>query len=406
MKQKFSVMVLACAAAVCLATACMGAGTGAEYCFADTDFADQGALDGIFLSQVPDESQGSVFLGSRQLRAGDVIPSDLLSQLRLRSASDTAGEATVVFYPISDGHVAQSTSLKIPLGSKKNAAPAVEDSTFETYKNISNTGTLSVTDPDGDRFTINLVKEPKRGTVVFEEDGTFTYTPMENKVGKDSFVFTATDAAGNTSEEATVTIQILKPLDKTTYADMTGDEGHFYAVWLRDQGLFSGEQVAGYLCFNPEKEVTRGEFLAMTMKLLDAETAETSLTTGFADEKETPSWLQPYLVSALKSGMVTGVSSEDGMVFRPTTALTKAEAAVMLQNALNLPSDVETEVFAEYSAVPAWAQSSYTALSCAGIELNPTYSAEPMTRREAAELLYQVSLLLDNSKEVSLPWSE
>lgn len=406
MKHKISVMLLSAALVMVLVISGFAADGTAEYCFADTDFAESGTLDGIFLSQVPEMHQGGIFLGSRQLRAGDVIPSELLDALRLKSDAESVGDATVVFYPISDGHVTQPTALKIPLGSKKNSPPAAEDCNFETYKNIPNSGTLSVTDPDGDSFAVNLVKEPRRGTVIFGENGTFTYTPMENKVGKDTFVFTATDSAGNTSQEATVTIQILKPLDKTTYADMSGDSDHFYAVWLRDQGLLTGEQVAGYACFNPEKEVTRGEFLAMTMKLLDAKPEQTALTTGFADEKNTPSWLQPYLVSALKSGMITGVTSDDGMVFRPSTALTKAEAAVMLQNALNLPGEMETEVFAEYSAVPAWAQSSYTALSCAGIQLNPTLSAETMTRRETARLLYQVSSLLKTSEEVSLPWLE
>ncbi|MFR8332989.1 MAG: Ig-like domain-containing protein [Oscillospiraceae bacterium] len=48
------------------------------------------------------------------------------------------------------------------------------------------------------------------------EDGAFTHTPKKNKVGKDSFSFTATDEAGAVSNEATVTIEILKPLDNTT----------------------------------------------------------------------------------------------------------------------------------------------------------------------------------------------
>lgn len=404
MKHKFSLIALSCLFAVLLTTASWAAGSE-EYCFSEADFSAEQTLDGIFLSQVPNPDDAGVYLGSRQLRAGDVIPSELFAQLRLKGASDVAGEATVVFYPIAEGHIAQSTALKIPFGKQENKTPVAEDSTFETYKNIANTGTLSVTDPEGEPLTLNLVRKPNRGTVVLEEGGTFTYTPNENKVGRDSFVFTATDPAGNTSREATVSIQILKPMEKTTYADMNGQEGHFYAVWLREKGLFSGEEVAGHLCFNPEKEVTRGEFLAMTMKLLDAEAADAALSTGFADEKDTPTWLQPYLVNALKTGMIAGVASDDGMVFRPTAALTKAEAAVMLQNALNLPTDAESPVFRELSAVPVWAQSSYKALTCAGIEMNPALSAQSMTRLEAAELLCKVASFMNDS-EKTLPWSE
>ena len=86
------------------------------------------------------------------------------------------------------------------------------------------------------KLTYQLVKEPKRGTVELHDDGSFTYTPGKNKVGKDSFVFTATDPAGNVSNEACVKIRILKPADKATYQDMSGDKDAFAAMWLKDQG--------------------------------------------------------------------------------------------------------------------------------------------------------------------------
>ena len=404
MKHFAPVAALVCVLALLLSATALAYETGTEYCFADSDFSTNECLEGIFLAEVPAKADGSLYLGSRLLRAGDVVPAELLSSLRLISQDETPGEATMVFFAVSEGHALEPTALKIPIGKKKNEPPTAADSTFETYRNIANTGKLSVTDPEGETFTVNLVKEPKRGTVTFEQDGTFTYTPMENKLGKDSFVYTVTDPAGNTSGEATVTVQILKPTVKPTYADMNGDSGHFAAVWLREKGLFCGEQVAEMSCFQPDKTVTRGEFLSMTMKLLGAEAETEQVSTGFADEKDTPKWLQPYLVTALKTGMISGVTSESGMVFRPTAALTKAEAAVMLQNALGLPQPEDAPVFADADAAPAWAQSSFEALSCAGIDLSPTLSAEAMTRRDAAMLLYQVSTLVDTGETV-FPWS-
>ena len=83
--------------------------------------------------------------------------------------------------------------------------------------------------------------------------------------------------------------------------------------------------------------------------------------------------MRPYIVSAFKSGMISGVTSPGGMVFRPESNLTRAEAAV----------------FAEDSAVPVWAQASVSALSEAGIIIPVTTSAENLTRREAAELLFE-----------------
>jgi len=240
--------------------------------------------------------------------------------------------------------------------------------------------------------------------VEFHEDGTFTYTPNKNKVGKDSFTYTVTDPAGNTSQKATVNIEILKPSDRMTYSDMQDSDRQFYAVWMKEKGLFTGETVAGNLCFSPDKGITRGEFLVMAMKLLGAKPADALLTSGFADEGDAPDWMQPYIVSALQNGMISGVISANGMVFRPNTALTKAEAAVMLQNILNLPNSDDAPVWGEESALPAWAESSVSALACAGIYLRPTTSSEPLSRLDAAEILYQVSHLEKTDVSLNLPW--
>ena len=185
---------------------------------------------------------------------------------------------------------------------------------------------------------------------------------------------------------------------------MESQNGAFYAVWLKEAGLLSGETVAGNFCFSPEKAVTRGEFLAMTMKLLGAEPASATLSTGFADENAAPAWMKPYLVSALQHGMITGVSSSAGVVFRPTLAVTRAEAAVMLQNILNLPGSEESPVFSAETSVPAWALTSWNALQCAGISLDDANSAKVLTRLEAAELLYQVADLLKKNESITFPW--
>lgn len=384
MKRKLSLAALMLLVSLCLSCAVMAGDP--VYCFSES----ASAPDGIILTKVPEKQQGGIYLGSRRLLPGDVVPGSLLGSLYLKPEANTSGEATLVFCPIEDGHVAETTALRIPFGKKENLPPQARDSKFETYKNIENTGTLDVTEPEGESFTASLTKEPKRGTVTFD-GGSFTYTPIRNKVGKDSFSYTVTDPAGNVSEEATVEIQILKPSVKGTYADMLGDKDEFAAVWLKEQDLFTGEQVAQHLCFCPEKAVTRGEFLAMTMKLLNKTADETALSTGFADEKDTPSWLQPYLVTALRSGMISGDNADGVMVFRPTSPLTAAEAAVMLQNTLELPAPEDAPVFAADSTVPVWARNSYSALACAGIDLSPT--AGIMTRRDAARLLYEVSAL-------------
>ena len=379
----------------------------AQFCFSQDDFTSA-AADGIFLTSVPQETLATVRYGSRVLKAGDALPTEALGDLTLEAKYVTAQEVTIGYCTLSDGVLSGVQELKLSILPKEDQPPTAEDGSLETYKNIAGSGTLSAADPEGKPLTYNLVKEPKRGSVELHEDGTFTYTPDKNKVGKDSFTYTVTDSGGNTSEEAKISIEILKPTDKATYADMDGDSDAFYAMWLKEAGLFTGATVGGNLCFEPEKTVSRGEFLVMVMKLVDAQADETGLTSGFSDEAATPVWLQPYIVSALGSGMISGVSSEDGVVFRPEAALSRAEAAVMLQNVLQLPAPTAKTVFSETdaAAVPAWAADATAALSAAGISLGDTAQADAITRREVAKLLYEVSNLIAGETLETFYWAQ
>lgn len=379
----------------------------AQFCFSQDDFTSA-AADGIFLTSVPQETLATVRYGSRVLKAGDALPTEALGDLTLEAKCVTAQEVTIGYCTLSDGVLSGVQELKLSILPKEDQPPTAEDGSLETYKNIAGSGTLSAADPEGKPLTYNLVKEPKRGSVELHEDGTFTYTPDKNKVGKDSFTYTVTDSGGNTSQEAKISIEIRKPTDKATYADMDGDPDAFYAMWLKEAGLFTGATVGGNLCFEPEKTVSRGEFLVMVMKLVDAQADETGLTSGFSDEAATPVWLQPYIVSALGSGMISGVSSEDGVVFRPEAALSRAEAAVMLQNVLQLPAPTAKTVFSETdaAAVPAWAADATAALSAAGISLGDTAQADAITRREVGKLLYEVSNLIAGETLETFYWAQ
>ena len=218
-----------------------------------------------------------------------------------------------------------------------------------------------------------------------KENGSFTYTPKKNKVGVDSFTYTATDPAGNVSREATVTVEILKPTDSRQYTDTVGRECRFAAEWMRNTGLFVGEQVGGETCFYPEKTVSRGEFLTMLVEALELPDREASYS---ALPEDTPGWLKPYLAAAMRAGITAGLPETESGSFEADRAITGAEAAVMLQNALDLTVDQSLETAA--TDVPAWAQLSLTAMSAHGIDLEP---AGVLTRGVVAQVLYEASSL-------------
>lgn len=391
--------------AAALALCCL-AGSGAVlaaevacddvYCYTAADFSQEEDLRGICITGLPDAATGTVMLGSRILRPGDILTAAQVEQLTfcpLRTELDR--EAVVTYLPIYENRVETAAAMTLSVRGKKDAAPVATDSAIETYKNLPNEGKLAVQDPEGQAMTYSLLRQPRRGSVTLNADGTFLYTPKKNKVGIDSFTYTATDPAGNVSREATVTVQILKPTDATQYTDTLGLDCRFEAEWLRNTGLFTGESVAGKNCFYPEKTVSRGEFLSMLVQVLSIP-AEDSVYTALP--QDTPDWLKPYLAAAIRSGLTAELPETESGSFDAYAPITGAEAAVMIQNALDLSISQETlqavttAKDGETSAgnVPVWASVAVTAMADHGITLEP---GAPLTRDAMSKMLYRVSQL-------------
>ena len=394
-------LVLLTAVLLFTAGACLAATPESDgsYCFSALDFD---AADGIIVTGVPAEEEGTLLCGSRVIRAGDALSCASLQTLRFCPATETAGVSTLSYLPVSAGQLGAEQTLTLErLAKKANEPPTATDSELETYRNIANSGHLTASDPEGGSLTYTVETAPKRGEVTIAPDGTFTYTPNKNKVGSDSFTYTVTDEEGSTSAPATVSIRIKKPSDKATFTDMRGQDGEFYAMWMKEQGLLSGEKLAGGLCFSPDKTVSRGEFVVMVMHLFDLPPADSVLTSGFADEGQTPEWMQPYLTAALRAGIITGVRSEEGLVFRPTASITQVEAAVILQKLVQFPA---ADTSAVDDAVAAWAADSVQALAGAGITTLGDYTA-PLTRLQCAQLLYEVHQASESGRYGLLSWA-
>ena len=361
----------------------------AVYCFTGQEFSqNEEPLAGVCITELPDATAGTVLLGTRVLRTGDILTAQQLAAMSfhpLRTEEDA--QAVISYLPIYENRVEKPATMTIGIRGKEDKAPVAQDSSIETYKNLSNDGTLKVSDPEGEALTFTIVRGPKRGSVELREDGTFTYTPKKNKVGIDSFTFTAADPAGNVSREATVTVQILKPTDVRQYTDTAGNDCRFEAEWLRNTGIFVGEQVGGNACFYPDKAVSRGEFLAMVVKVLDipvedGNTADLPVTA--------PQWLKPYLAAAQRSGLMADWEDQESL----SEAVTGAEAAVMLQNALDLSvssAALETEqATVNTEEISSKEAASLMVLAQNGVELS---AAETLTRGDVAQVLYRVSKL-------------
>ncbi len=353
-----------------------------EYCFSEQDFA--GEIGGIFVRTVPEESVGMFCLGNRQIRPGDVLSSERLSQLRLIPNCEENCVAVLSYSPILGKNLGEEAQLVVKIRSGKNEAPKAENLDLETYKNIANNGKLSAVDPEGATVEFSVAEQPKYGKVEVKSDGTFLYIPGKNKVGEDSFTFVAKDEAGNESLPGTVRIKIMKPSQARTYADMEENPAAFEAMWAEAQELTGGMDIAGQNCFRPDAYVTRGEFLAMVMELTDQTVDESLTVSAFLDSNEAAPWLRPYMAAAVRSGIVRGEVSENGLVFRPNDPIKGREAAVILQNILQLPVSASLQDGDE----PRWSAPSVQALRESGLSVA---AGENLTRETAVCLLYAVS---------------
>lgn len=81
--------------------------------------------------------------------------------------------------------------------------------------------------------------------------------------------------------------------------------------------------------------------------------AEDVQMTGFCDDASIPTWAKGYAVSALNAGVVSGVSTAEGVAFRANDAITLNEAAVVLNRLLRV-TDVDLSDYDVQDADNAW----------------------------------------------------
>ncbi|MEM9784862.1 MAG: Ig-like domain-containing protein [Pseudomonadota bacterium] len=99
------------------------------------------------------------------------------------------------------------------VSSLQNQAPVAADDTSTVAEDavLSDTVAANDADPDGDALTYTLTSDVSNGSLSFNADGSYTYTPGADFNGTDSFTYTVTDPEGET-DTATATITVT-PVD-------------------------------------------------------------------------------------------------------------------------------------------------------------------------------------------------
>ncbi|MDK2880889.1 MAG: hypothetical protein PWQ99_664 [Clostridia bacterium] len=148
--------------------------------------------------------------------------------------------------------------------------------------------------------------------------------------------------------------------------------------------------VSGYPdgTFRPDRMVTRGEFVVMLANALDWTAPSVALP--FKDE--IPDWVRPCLQAAYGKGVVSGFP--DG-TFRPDQKITRAELAVMVAGALNLPAAQKTVAFEDAGKIPSWARDAVQRVAAAGLMVGYGGYFRPLDNATRAEVAAVICAVLN-----------
>jgi VCBS repeat-containing protein len=105
----------------------------------------------------------------------------------------------------ADSNVVTATLAVNPV----NDAPVASNDSYAMMEDTTLTASLLANDSDvdGDALTVSLVSGPAHGSITFNSDSSFTYTPLADYNGADSFTYKANDGQAD-SNVATVSLTV------------------------------------------------------------------------------------------------------------------------------------------------------------------------------------------------------
>ena len=154
--------------------------------------------------------------------------------------------------------------------------------------------------------------------------------------------------------------------------------------------------------FNPEATITRVDFVKALLKVLGNENLEVTSNVKFSDVKKSSADYAP-IARSQQLGLVYGYPNG---TFQPARSVLRDEAQSVISHiTIDMPVDSNIiSRYSDAKAVPAWAKTVYAKTLSYGIYVNHPNESElrptdALTRAEAAVLLYRLSQRLDLVKD-------
>ncbi len=370
---------------------------GSKIVFDRADFSralNVSRVSEITITSVPPAADGKLFVGNTVLTSGQTVSGSNLSLISFKAESSALTETTFRFSPEGEAYEIECTLYlldKVNYAPTVSIAPAVSLD-VSTYENVTHYGKLSAYDPDGDECHFQIVSQPKNGLLIMSDDGSgeYLYVPKEDYVGKDKFCYVACDKYGNYSASAEVSVSVSRVSLASSFSDMAGSDAHAAAIRLAEEGIMSGTQIGDGYYFQPDKAVSRSEFVVLAMQTLGIKEVNNLRVTDFADDADIPTSMKGYVAAAYELEYITGSFVDGKRCFLPNDSITRAEAAVIVGRMLEAATPTVKPTLADSEDIPAWAESSVYALSAMGVldtENGEVRATDVMSRADTAKML-------------------
>ena len=359
-------------------------------------------VDKITVTELPDMSCGSLYIGGEGVSAGQTISAASLSLMTYEESSTGAGRKSSFRFTVNDSAYEITCNLymidSVNYSPTVTAAPAVSLNNY-TYKGIAVGGVLSATDPEGDELTFEIVRYPSHGVLTIEDKnlGKYVYEPTDSYTGEDSFTYVVKDKYGNYSSAAKVSVKINAQKTSTVYSDMIGDELYSHAIAVTESGLMNGTRVGDYYYFEADREVSRAEFVVTAMNAIGIKNIPEAQSTGFSDDAGINSAMKGYIALAYSKGYISGTNENGQVCFKPNESITLSEASVIISNMVGYAKPTVAPVFANSNEIPSWSSAAIESLYTLGVLEFPDKTVNAgafMTRGDMAKLLNKTMQLI------------
>ncbi len=289
----------------------------------------------ITVTELPESTAGTLIFNGKAVMKGQSVPADKLGFLKFVPSAD-CNSAEFGFSSDCAGYFGNEFGCVMVFGDGVNTPPVVSDGVLKTVSGITCEGSLNITEPNGDDYTVNVITYPTEGEIKIDSLGKVVYTPDEGFSGNDRMVFTVTDRFGAVSPSTVLSIEVGENPNKLCFEDMSENPNHIYAhrMCVNDTMIYRISD--GKYYFDPENKVTKMEFLVMAMNVAGLDADITAVAdSAVKDDEGLSSGMKGYLSAAAEKGLIR---LENGN-YSPKNEITVAEAAYIICEALKLPKN-------------------------------------------------------------------